>query len=57
LVKKKPELSFRLPDPLVETVRTLPHEEGHLPAFVGALGGQRASKEGLASSGRAVEEN
>ena len=57
LVKEKPELSFGLPDPLVETVRTLPHEEGHFATFVGAFGSQSAGQEGFARSGRAVEKN
>ena len=57
LVEEKPELSFRLPNPLVEAVRALPHEEGHLAALVGALGSEGARQQGFARSGRAVEKN
>ena len=30
LVKEKSQLSLRLPDPLAQTVGSLPHEERHL---------------------------
>ena len=57
LIEKDPELPLRLSNPLAETVRSLPHEESHLPLLGRALGGEGAGQQGLARSRRAVEQH